>query len=51
MEEVVWDKSGKLRTYSPSTYKIPAVTDTPDKFNVEIDLLARYLDRLQVARV
>ena len=36
MEEVVWDKSGKLRTYSPSTYKIPAVTDTPDEFNVEI---------------
>ena len=35
MEEVVWDKSGKLRTYSPSTYKIPAVTDTPDEFNVE----------------
>ncbi len=36
MEEVVWDKFGKLRTYSPSTYKIPAVTDTPDEFNVEI---------------
>ena len=36
MEEVVWDKSGKLRTYSPSTYKIPAVTDAPDEFNVEI---------------
>ena len=36
MEEVVWDKSGKLKTFSPSTYKIPAITDTPDKFNVEI---------------
>ena len=36
MEEVVWDKSGKLRTFSPSTYKIPAVNDTPNKFNVEI---------------
>ncbi len=36
MEEVVWDKSGNLKTFSPSTYKIPAVTDTPDKFNVEI---------------
>ena len=36
MEEVVWDKSGKLKTFSPSTYKIPAVTDKPDKFNVEI---------------
>ena len=36
MEEVVWDKSGELKTFSPSTYKIPAITDTPDKFNVEI---------------
>tara|TARA_B100000427_G_scaffold292825_1_gene270427 strand:- start:742 stop:3045 length:2304 start_codon:yes stop_codon:yes gene_type:complete len=36
MEEVVWDKYGKLKTFSPSTYKIPAVNDTPDKFNVEI---------------
>mgnify|MGYP003319792230 CR=1 FL=1 len=36
MEEVVWYKSGKLKTFSPSTYKIPAITDTPDKFNVEI---------------
>ena len=36
MEEVVWDNSGKLKTFSPSTYKIPAVTDTPGKFNVEI---------------
>ena len=36
MEEVFWDKSGKLRTFSPSTYKIPAVNDTPNKFNVEI---------------
>ena len=36
MEEVFWDKSGKLKTFSPSTYKIPAVNDTPNKFNVEI---------------
>jgi xanthine dehydrogenase large subunit len=36
MEEVVWDKSGKLKTFSPSTYKIPAISDTPKKFNVEI---------------
>jgi len=36
MEEVVWDKSGKLKTFSPSTYKIPAINDTPKKFNVEI---------------
>ena len=36
MEEVVWDKSGKLKTFSPSTYKIPSISDTPSKFNVEI---------------
>jgi len=36
MEEVVWDKLGKIKTYSPSTYKIPAITDIPKKFNVEI---------------
>ena len=36
MEEVVWDKFGKLKTFSPSTYKIPAISDTPKEFNVEI---------------
>jgi len=36
MEEVVWDKYGKLKTFSPSTYKIPSISDTPKKFNVEI---------------
>ena len=36
MEEVVWDNEGKLKTFSPSTYKIPAVNDTPNEFNVEI---------------
>jgi len=36
MEEVVWDKYGKLKTFSPSTYKIPAISDTPKEFNVEI---------------
>ena len=36
MEEVVWDKLGKIKTFSPSTYKIPAITDIPKKFNIEI---------------
>ena len=36
MEEIVWDKLGKIKTYSPSTYKIPAINDIPKKFNVEI---------------
>jgi xanthine dehydrogenase large subunit len=36
MEEVVWDNLGKIKTFSPSTYKIPAISDMPKKFNVEI---------------
>jgi xanthine dehydrogenase large subunit len=33
-EELVWDSDGRLMTHSPDTYKIPAVGDTPDIFNV-----------------
>jgi xanthine dehydrogenase molybdopterin binding subunit/xanthine dehydrogenase small subunit len=33
-EELVWDSDGRLRTHSPDTYKIPAIGDTPDVFNV-----------------
>ena len=36
MEEVKWKSNGQLTTHSPSTYKIPAVNDMPEKFNVEI---------------
>ena len=36
MEEVIWKSNGQLTTHSPSTYKIPAVNDMPEKFNVEI---------------
>ncbi len=36
MEEVNWKSNGELTTHSPSTYKIPAVNDTPEKFNVKI---------------
>ena len=34
--QVKWNTNGELTTHSPSTYKIPAVNDTPEKFNVEI---------------
>ncbi|SDO99129.1 xanthine dehydrogenase, molybdenum binding subunit apoprotein [Lutimaribacter pacificus] len=34
MEELVWDDKGRLRTHAPSTYKIPAASDTPPVFNV-----------------
>ena len=36
IEEVSWKPNGQLTTHSPSTYKIPAVSDMPEKFNVEI---------------
>ncbi len=36
MEEVVWGNDGRIQTFSPSTYKIPAVADIPKIFNVEI---------------
>ncbi|WP_147125876.1 xanthine dehydrogenase molybdopterin binding subunit [Shimia ponticola] len=36
MEELVWDDAGRLRTHAPSTYKIPAVADRPEVFNVHL---------------
>ena len=36
IEEVNWKSNGELTTHSPSTYKIPAVNDMPEKFNVKI---------------
>ena len=36
MEEVKWKPNGQITTHSPSTYKIPAVSDMPEQFNVEI---------------
>jgi xanthine dehydrogenase large subunit len=35
-EELIWDDKGRLRTHAPSTYKIPACSDRPDIFNVEL---------------
>ncbi|NIZ61115.1 xanthine dehydrogenase molybdopterin binding subunit [Sedimentitalea sp. CY04] len=35
-EELVWDGKGRLSTHAPSTYKIPACSDRPDEFNVEL---------------
>ena len=36
MEELVWDAKGALKTYAPSTYKIPACADRPAIFNVDL---------------
>jgi xanthine dehydrogenase large subunit len=35
-EELVWDDKGALKTHAPSTYKIPACSDRPDVFNVDL---------------
>ncbi|MDA5093437.1 xanthine dehydrogenase molybdopterin binding subunit [Aliiroseovarius sp. KMU-50] len=35
-EELIWDKAGRLRTHAPSTYKIPASSDRPREFNVDL---------------
>jgi xanthine dehydrogenase large subunit len=35
-EELWWNSDGRLMTHSPSTYKIPAVSDTPAAFNVRL---------------
>lgn len=35
-ECLVYDESGKLLSHSPTTYKIPAITDTPVDFRCEL---------------
>ena len=35
-EELVWDGKGRLATHAPSTYKIPACSDRPRVFNVDL---------------
>jgi xanthine dehydrogenase large subunit len=36
VEELWWNEKGKLMTYAPSTYKIPAVNDCPADFRVRL---------------
>ncbi len=35
-EELYFDDKGNLRTHAPSTYKIPACSDRPEIFNMEL---------------
>ncbi|MES2436084.1 MAG: xanthine dehydrogenase molybdopterin binding subunit [Pseudomonadota bacterium] len=35
-EELVWNAKGALTTHAPSTYKIPACSDRPPIFNVQL---------------
>ena len=36
MEELVWDDEGRLRTFAPSTYKIPTIGEIPETFNLHL---------------
>jgi len=35
-EELCWDEEGRLQTHAPSTYKIPTVSDWPERAKVEL---------------
>ena len=35
-EELVWDESGALKTFAPSTYKIPCASDRPKILNIKL---------------
>jgi xanthine dehydrogenase large subunit len=35
-EELWWTRDGRLMTHAPSTYKIPAISDTPAAFHVQL---------------
>ena len=35
-EELVWNADGKLATHAPSTYKIPATGDLPERLKVDL---------------
>lgn len=36
LEELVWDKEGRLLTHAPSTYKIPTGRDLPKDFRINL---------------
>jgi len=35
-EELCWNEQGRLTTHAPSTYKIPTITDCPQKFTTRL---------------
>ena len=35
-EELWWDQRGKIKTYAPSTYKIPTCSDRPTNMNIAL---------------
>ncbi|MGZ5199911.1 MAG: xanthine dehydrogenase molybdopterin binding subunit [Telluria sp.] len=45
-EELWWNSGGKLMTHAPSTYKIPAVSDCPEDFRVQLFKNANVADSI-----
>lgn len=45
-EQLLWDKEGKLLSNNPATYKIPAIGDTPEIFNVALYPRANHEDSI-----
>ena len=45
-EELVWDERGRLRTHSPSTYKIPTASDVPADLRVTLWAKGRNVERV-----
>ncbi|MDP8232286.1 MAG: molybdopterin-dependent oxidoreductase, partial [Candidatus Zophobacter franzmannii] len=41
MEDLPYDDKGRYLAVNPSTYKIPAIMDIPDDFDVELVTVAR----------
>ncbi|MGL1957567.1 MAG: xanthine dehydrogenase molybdopterin binding subunit [Colwellia sp.] len=35
-EDLQWDNKGRLASFAPANYKIPAIGDTPDEFNISL---------------
>lgn len=44
-EELWWNDAGQLRTHAPSTYKIPACSDRPEDFRLELWLSGRNVEK------
>ncbi len=46
LEELFWNKDGRLMTHAPSTYKIPAVNDCPAHFTTRLFKNANHEDTI-----
>ena len=49
-EQLCWDSTGKLTTHAPSTYKIPAISDCPEDFRVQLFKNANITDSIHQSK-